>query len=138
VNFDVAENDQGITKLRLHAMSSGDRSMAGYRPVTLIPSAEIDNWDYFGAGTVGLMSQKATQALGPYMERCFEFVEVYIVDHSFFLVRTKFTFDCLDRERSEVILSSDDPNEVIMITEYVFRKTIIPDPFIFAIPEVPV
>src|SRR5206468_228343 len=82
-----------------------------------------------------MLSKRATEVLGKYMNRFFEFLEAWINDCPFFLLRRIGALDCVDKANSEFEAPPDDPNHMLIVRRYRFFKDRIPDPLIFPLPD---
>ncbi len=132
----VAPNDQGVSLDSLTSMLNGKTMPTNYQPVTLLPSHKIGELDFYGGGSIGLYSQKAVDVLGPFMTPCFEFVQVLVRKKPWFFIRAIAPIDALDRSRSTMLRSEEDPDRILMVESFALVKERLFDPLIFTVPEV--
>src|SRR5207253_5764098 len=72
---------------------------------------------------------------GKHMTTCFEFLSASVNELPFCFLRRIGSLDCLDRAGSILVPYPHDPNRIMDIKQYCFRKKLVPDPAIFVIPE---
>ncbi|MDB2686665.1 hypothetical protein N9Y42_05590 [Mariniblastus sp.] len=91
------------------------------------------DWDCFELfDAVGiLISQRAVDAIGPYLEECFELYPASFEKEQYFAVCFRKRIDCLDRKNSRICEHSGTTKSATFFSEK------IDDPKIFATPDDP-
>jgi hypothetical protein len=84
-----------------------------------------------------VLSEKARDALGPIISAHCEILPlIELSGSSYFAVNVLAKVDCLDKEKSDILYSSDDPTHILSISSYHLRRECIPaDAVIFKLPE---
>lgn len=97
---------------------------------------KIEDWDFYKCSTFGAFSQRAVEALMPYLGDHFDLLPARLEGHRYVCLHCRSRIDCLDTSASEIEYYDDlVPQEVMAIEKYAFHKEAIPHPVIFAIPE---
>jgi hypothetical protein len=137
IRFDLPENSCCVDWLKTLEILDGKRDPNEYESPHLIArESDAVNWDYYRcAGTLGLISERAVCHLAQYGRQCFEFLEAYLNDKPFFLLRKIGTINALDREHSSFDFFPHDPTRIMSIDRYALDKSKINDPCLFIIPE---
>ncbi len=137
INFEVPTNGSNVPWLHYGKVLSGDAPAHEYSPVHLVSDdPSTSQWhSYNVAGTYGMLSKSAIDLIGPYMTQCFEFLEAWINELPFYLLRRIGSIDCLDRTNSVVVNYPHDPGRIMKIKQFRFFKDGISDPMVFVIPE---
>ena len=94
----------------------------------------VTDWDYYDlSGTAGLFSVRAIRVLQPYLDPSFTVLPALLDGNEFYFVAIRNRLDCLSRSKSEILFFDD--GTVRHIDRYVFQKSRVRDPLVFAIPE---
>lgn len=96
---------------------------------------QINEWDYYTCATFGAFSQRAISVLMPYFGDRFIPLPASLEGQSYYCLHCRSRIDCLDKASSEITYYDEYPEEVMVIERHAFRKTMLADSIIFAIPE---
>jgi hypothetical protein len=138
IEFDAPAN-RGIDWGRLGAILHGEGPATDYLELSIeVRGADAPSWGYYSIpGTLGLISGRAVQCIGPPAFRWFVLLPARLNGSEYFLLKVAEVLPCLDLARAEVVRFRTDPGRIKDITRYAFHKATIPDPLVFSIPEVP-
>jgi hypothetical protein len=137
LDFELGENSRTGLNLE-NALQTETNASAQTAAEFLVTGPDPTAWDcYACGGTLGVFSQKAMTVLAPFAHRCFETLRVSINGAPYYVLRTKDTLDCLDRNRSIIKVFPHDPGRIMQVDRFRFRKELVPDPIMFVIPEGP-
>jgi hypothetical protein len=95
----------------------------------------IESWDYYMCATFGAFSKRAIDVLALYFGDRFVPLPANLENHSYYCLHCRSRIDCLDCVASKIEYFDHDPRQVMTISKHVFRKEMLVDPMIFAIPE---
>ena len=137
IDFEIPQNGIDVPWLHYGKVLSGQVPSHEYSPVHFVSDdPTVSLWHSYNiAGTHGMLSKTAIDLIGPYMTRCFEFLEAWVNELPFFLLRRIGSVDCLDRSNSKVVTYPHDPDRVMKIKQFRFFREGIADPMVFVIPE---
>jgi hypothetical protein len=137
--IDCTLNKANVDWHRIAQIINGDRPVRDYVvPRINLPADDAAAWDYYSCGgTHGFMSSRAYAVLSPYATYCLQFLDAYINNAKYYLLRGVCTIDCLDRDQSELVEFPDGSGAIMEIEKYVFRKDTLSDPCLFLIAEDP-
>jgi hypothetical protein len=96
---------------------------------------QISEWDYYMCATFGAFSQRAIDVLIPYFGERFMPLPARLEGQPYFCLHCRSRIDCLDKAKSEIVYYDEYPEEIMKIEKHVFRKTMLADAIVFAIPE---
>jgi hypothetical protein len=96
---------------------------------------DIEAWDYYMCATFGAFSKRAMESLKPAFSDRFSALPAHLEGHEYFCLHCRSRVDCLDEGASEIDYFDDfDPPQAMEIKSHVFRKDMLSDPMLFAIP----
>ena len=137
VDFSLPENGRKVSWSLIGQILEDKAPTGLYKPVHLVvKEANATEWDtYSAAGTYGLMSQRAVALVGDSMTLCFEFLEAYINEAPYFLLKPTGHLDCLDYDKSDIVYWDIDPYNIKTIKHCSFHKQQIPEAIVFRLPD---
>jgi hypothetical protein len=137
IDFELSENSDCVDWIQTREILDGSLDVTHYRsPHLIVAASDATEWDFYRCGgTLGVLSKRAVDILRPYGTRCFDYLEAFINDRPFFLVREIGTIDCLDRKSTIGKMFPHDSSRFMRIDQYSFHKSRLVDPSIFVTPE---
>jgi len=100
---------------------------------------EAEDWDCYSCGEAYcVISERAMSILGPAFLGRAKYVPILINGSAlYFAIYDVSILDCLNFKKSKILMFPHDQHRIMRISNYYFKKRLIPDPCIFSLPEGP-